>query len=74
MTTYITTYNFPDLVSGDTFLGVQFELKDALGSAINIAGATIVLTTKRDSNTLSTDAGTITITDGQAVFLRYQSR
>lgn len=59
----MTTYNFANHVSGDTFLGINMELKDALGDPISLVGASVALSTVRDSNILSTDNGDIEITD-----------
>ena len=55
-------YNFPEHISGNTFLGVQVSLEDQDGP-ISISGATITLETM-DGNILSTGNGGIEITDG----------
>ncbi len=64
---YYSTYNFPDHKKGDTFLGTEFTLTDGNGAAISLVGATIeLLTSSPVEQTLSTETGELTITDGAA--------
>jgi hypothetical protein len=58
----MTTYNFPDCVSGDTFLGVDFAISTKAGP-VNLAGAVITIATNKNK-TLSTTNGELIITDG----------
>jgi len=61
----MTEYTLAEHVSGDSFLGLNFDLSNELGQ-IDITDAVIELTTDRDNsaNKLSVAGGHIEITDG----------
>jgi len=44
-------YNIPDQLKGDTFKGLLFTLKDNLGAAIDLTGATVKIDFRRGSKT-----------------------
>jgi hypothetical protein len=64
MATYYATYTIPTHKRGDTFLGVNFILKDGAGKAIDLEGATVELTTSSPfEQTLTTENnGGLTLT------------
>lgn len=64
MTTYYSTYTFPTHKSGDTFLGVEFTMKDEHLTPLNIVGAAIQLVTASPHVQTLTVGDGITITNG----------
>lgn len=65
-TTYTVEEDLEVIYTGDTFLGHQFTVLDAVGDPVSIVGAVIELKTKTEYGLTTVDSGGITITNGAA--------
>ncbi len=60
-------YNFKEIIQGDTFLGVDFEIKDTTGTAIDLTDYVIRMHVRKKASEDSEKLMTFTTLDGTIV-------